>query len=64
MAAAAGVLCRLSVVIPSIRLWPSRYGLSHAPRGTARDLNLTYETVYAPPATVLLHDLQFQIPTE
>jgi hypothetical protein len=24
----------------------------------------TYDTVYAPPATVLLHDLQFQIPTE
>jgi hypothetical protein len=24
----------------------------------------TYDTVYAPPATVLWHDLQFQIPTE
>ena len=25
---------------------------------------VTYETVYAPPATVFLQDLQFQIPTE
>ena len=24
----------------------------------------TYETVYAPPATVLPHDLQFQMPTD
>ena len=55
VAAAAGVLFPPSVSCNSAKIYPPRRALP---------VPETYETVQAPPATVFLHDPQFQIPTE
>ena len=48
----------------SSRRRPAKTELFSDPWSFGLPLRGTYETVQAPPATVFLHDRQFQIPTE